>query len=534
MQEELQYTVYSPTSVIGIFNNALKLPATVNLIYLKGRYSYGGGKAYINYYYDFLFSESDNVSIGVKMPGLLRSQVINNEIYTLRGFIEKRLRNSSIDLVFVVDEIISQEEKTISDDDLKRYDLIQKKLEKNSVDLQTLIREKLLSNEKIQIANIYGHSAIVQRDFTEGLDVSSTEFEITDFTCNITSATSIITQLNNVSTNKFDIIALVRGGGDRQSFEVFNDLALAEKFIDLPALTVTALGHTVDETLLDKLSDRRFHLPHDYGASLHTIVNKLVEEKSNSRAILIEEVKKDVTKQFSEQVKTLEEQLKKKNEEFIEAQKTFKQNVEEQTKTFNDQLKVRNEEVEKLKKDLNQKHGEQVKTLEEQLKKKNEEFVEAQKTFKDNIEEQTKTFNDQLKVRNEEVEKLKKDLSEKHGEQVKTLTEQLSRKNEEFQNLQKNSANELDNIHKNYQTQQAARLKEMEEYKNEIAILHEKNIQSAVNERTAELSATAKSMETEIQQLRKTNSSQNSKIYILLAFLIGALLSYFLFTLLNK
>ena len=69
----------------------------------------------------------------------------------------------------------------LSDDDLKRYDLIQKKLEKNSVDLQTLIREKLLSNEKIQIANIYGHSAIVQRDFTEGLDVSSTEFEITDF-----------------------------------------------------------------------------------------------------------------------------------------------------------------------------------------------------------------------------------------------------------------------------------------------------------------------------------------------------------------
>ena len=476
MSDQTTYQIYSPASVLGIFNNALKLPATVNLIYLKGRYSYGGGKAYINYYYDFLFSESDNVSIGVKMPGLLRSQVINNEIYTLRGFIEKRLRNSSIDLVFVVDEIISQEEKTISDDDLKRYDLIQKKLEKNSVDLQTLIREKLLSNEKIQIANIYGHSAIVQRDFTEGLDVSSTEFEITDFTCNITSATSIITQLNNVSTNKFDIIALVRGGGDRQSFEVFNDLALAEKFIDLPALTVTALGHTVDETLLDKLSDRRFHLPHDYGASLHTIVNKLVEEKSNSRAILIEEVKKDVTKQFSEQVKTLEEQLKKKNEEFIEAQKTFKQNVEEQTKTFNDQLKVRNEEVEKLK----------------------------------------------------------KDLSEKHGEQVKTLTEQLSRKNEEFQNLQKNSANELDNIHKNYQTQQAARLKEMEEYKNEIAILHEKNIQSAVNERTAELSATAKSMETEIQQLRKTNSSQNSKIYILLAFLIGALLSYFLFTLLNK
>lgn len=470
-----KYQVYSPTSVIGIFNNALKLPATVNLIYLKGRYSYGGGKAYVNYYYDFLFSESDNVSIGIKMPGLLRSQIVNNEIYTLRGYIEKRLRNSSIDLVFVVDEIIAQEEKTISEDDLKRYDLIQKKLEKDSVDLQTLIREKILSGQKIRIANIYGHSAIVQRDFSEGLDVSSTEFEITDFTCNITSATSIISQLNSVSSGNFDIIALVRGGGDRQSFEVFNDLALAEKFIDLPALTVTALGHTVDETLLDKLSDRRFHLPHDYGASLHAIVNKLVEEKSNSRAILIEEVKKDVTKQFTEQVKTLEEQLKKKNEE----------------------------------------------------------FVEAQKTFKESVEEQTKTFNDQLKVRNDEVEKLKKDLSEKHGEQIKTLTEQLTKKNDEFIKLQENNAKELENIHKNYQLQQANRLKEIEENKKEIAELHEKNIAAAVNEKTAHLNAKLLNVEKDLE-LAKSQSGKGSFniLYFVIALIIGLLLGFVFFKLL--
>lgn len=475
MQEELQFTVYSPTSVIGIFNNALKLPATVNLIYLKGRYSYGGGKAYVNYYYDFLFSESDNVSIGIKMPGLLRSQIVNNDIYTLRGYIEKRLRNSSIDLVFVVDEIIALEEKTISEEDLKRYDLIQKKLEKDTVNLQTLIREKILSGQKIKIANIYGHNAIVQRDFSEGLDTSSTEFDITDFTCNITSATSIISQINNVSSGNFDIIALVRGGGDRQSFEVFKDLALAEKFIDLPALTVTALGHTVDETLLDKLSDRRFHLPHDYGASLHAIVNKLVEEKSNSRAILIEEVKKDVTKQFTEQVKTLEEQLKKKNEE----------------------------------------------------------FVEAQKTFKESVEEQTKTFNDQLKVRNDEVEKLKKDLSEKHGEQIKTLTEQLTKKNDEFLKLQENNAKELENIHKNYQLQQANRLKEIEENKKEIAELHDKNIAAAVNEKTAQLNAKLLNVEKDLELAKSQSYKGNFNVwYFFIALVIGLLLGFVFFKLL--
>lgn len=103
---DLTYPVYSPASVIGIFSNALKLNATVNLMYLKGRYTYGGGKSYGNYYYDLLLSEGDNTSIGIRISSLLRSKITNNEVYTLRGFIEKSIKNSSIELRFVVDEIV--------------------------------------------------------------------------------------------------------------------------------------------------------------------------------------------------------------------------------------------------------------------------------------------------------------------------------------------------------------------------------------------------------------------------------------------
>lgn len=449
---ELTYQIYSPTAVIGLFNNALKLSATVNLIYLKGRYSYGAGKAYVNYYYDFMYSESDNTSIGVKMPGLLRSKINNNEIYTLRGFIEKRIKNSSIELVFVVDEIISQEEKSISEDDLKRYDLIQKKLDHGSQDLETFIRDKVLQSQKVRIANIYGHSAIVQKDFNEGLHVSSTEFVIDDYTCNITSATSISDLLDRVSPLQYDVISLIRGGGDKQSFEVFSDLQLAEQFLNLQAITITALGHTVDETLLDKLADKRFHLPHDYGSGLHSIITKLHEERSNSRALLIEEVKKDVSKQFVEQVTTLSDQLKKKNDE----------------------------------------------------------FVEAQKTFKENVEQQTKTFKDQLKVRNNEVEKLKKEITETYGKQVTTLTDQLSKKNDEFQKLQENAARQIQELNKNFTEQQKQRQEEMELSKKEIALLHEKNIQSAVNEKTALLSAGLNTVKNENAKLIKELSDHKT------------------------
>ncbi|MCP1301486.1 hypothetical protein NK356_20100 [Chryseobacterium sp. S0630] len=346
------YETYSPSSVLGLFSNALKINATINLIYLKGRYAYGGGKAYGNYYYDHLFSESDNISIGVRISALLRTKIINNEVYTLRGYIEKSIKNSSVELRFLVDEIIQQEEKAISEEELQRYELIQEKLEKGSTDLETVIRNKILKEEPIRIANIYGNNAIVQRDFAEGLDVSQKYFQISEYTCSITSSTSISEKLSEVSKSEYDIIALVRGGGDRQSMETFNNITLSKLFINLPAVSVTAIGHTVDETLLDKLADKRFHLPHDYGAGLHAIVEKLLHEKSNSRALLIDEVKKDVRKQFTEQVKTLSEQLAKKTEEFQKLQELSSKQLLDTQKNFAEQQKQRQLEMDNYKKEI--------------------------------------------------------------------------------------------------------------------------------------------------------------------------------------
>ena len=440
--QEVTYPIYSPASVIGIFSNALKLNATVNLIYLKGRYAFGGGKSYGNYYYDLLFSEGDHTSIGIRISSLLRSKIVNNEVYVLRGFIEKSIKNSSIELRFVVDEIIQQEEKSISEEELERYSLIQKKLEMGSKDLETLVRDKMLKNDKIRVANIYGNNAIVQKDFLEGLDVSSQYFEIDDHSCNITSSTAIISKLNEVSTLDYDIVALVRGGGDRQSMETFNDLNLSELFIASKPITVTAIGHTVDETLLDKLADKRFHLPHDYGAGLHAIAEKLSHERSNSRALLIDEVKKDMAKQFSEQVETLEKQLKKKNEEFTEAQKIYKEQVENHNKNFAEQLKARNEE---------------------------------------------------------------------------------------FQKLQLTSAKQLEDLQKNFQEQQKQRQAEMESYKKEIAVLHEKNIQSAVNEKTASLKAHLETIKQDnIRLHQEAKSNKTNYVKIIAAFLLALIIGFIL------
>ena len=349
---EQNVQIYSPNAIIGIFNNALKIKETVSLVFLKGKYVYGHGKSYAGYYYDLVYSESSPASIGVKISSLLRTKIINNETYVLRGFIEKRIKNSSIELVFVVDEIIQQQEKTISDEDLQKFEILQKKLDQETKDLETFIREKLSKKETIRIANIYGHNAIVQRDFYEGLGVAANEFLIDDYTCNITSSTSIYDKLSELKVKNYDIIGIVRGGGDKQSFDAFDDVKLANYFISFDSITITAIGHTVDETLLDKLSDKRYNLPLDYGVGLNKIIEKLTLEKSNSRAALINEVKLDVTKQFNEQVKTLETQLTKRNVEFKNLQESSQKTVKDLSEEIQKMNKLRANEIEKIKKDL--------------------------------------------------------------------------------------------------------------------------------------------------------------------------------------
>lgn len=386
--------IYSPQSIIGIFNNALKLPVTTTLVYIKGKFIFGQGKSYAGYYYDLLYAEASPSSIGIKISTLLRSKMINNESYILRGFIEKRIKNSSIELIFVVDEIIKKEEKSISEEDLQKFEILQNKLNTEAKSLETLIREKIGRNEIVRVANIYGHNAIVQRDFYEGLGIASKNFTFDDYTCNITSATSIYDKLVEINTKSYDIIGLVRGGGDKQSFDAFDDIKLARYFINLKAISITAIGHTVDETLLDKLSDKRYNLPLDYGVGLYNIVEKLTLEKSNSRAILIDEVKKDVQKQFLEQVKTLENQLNKRNLEFKTLQESSQKSVKDLSEEIQKMNLVRSIEIEKTKKDLELLHQKHTKVVLENERNKNN--LQIQK-----LNQEINTLKNQAEVTNE-------------------------------------------------------------------------------------------------------------------------------------
>jgi exonuclease VII large subunit len=97
--------------------------------------------------------------------------------------------------------------------------------------------------------------------------------------------------------------------------EIFNDPVIGEEVLKLKPLFITALGHVANDTFLDKIADRKFHLPHDYGNKLKTWVDEASEEMTKSKSALIDQVKKDFTKTFEEALKTKDQAIKNLNEE---------------------------------------------------------------------------------------------------------------------------------------------------------------------------------------------------------------------------
>lgn len=368
VQEFVQ--IYSPSSILGVYALALKTPVDGKIVFAKGVYERQDKKEYSGYFYDKLKSIDDNKSIGLRLSSLLRSKLENGQTYLIKGFIEKKVNFSNIELILFADEILLKEDRVIDENQIRRFELLQRKASLGYKDIESLIKNSIYNNERIKIANLYGTTAIVHKDFEKGIAEAISRFKISEHRCNFASKESLTNKIKELQNGEYDAIALVRGGGEKASLEIFNDPEICSLIFDSSKAIITALGHTVDETLIDKLADKKFALPHDFGNSLKVYVDNAIEEKAKSKSIFIDQVKKDLTKTFEEQIKTLNEQLKQKNLEFSEAQKKFKVLYENIQKDKEEMIKAKEKSFE-----------EQLKSLKEQIKTKNEGLIAIQKNY---------------------------------------------------------------------------------------------------------------------------------------------------------
>lgn len=101
--------------------------------------------------------------------------------------------------------------------------------------------------------------------------------EIYIFPCSVQgkdAPQSMIKALNKAYSFDLDLIILTRGGGSKDDLYAFNDEELVRTLFNSPFPTITAVGHSIDSSLVDKISDYSCITPTDAG-------NKAIGKKEN-------------------------------------------------------------------------------------------------------------------------------------------------------------------------------------------------------------------------------------------------------------
>jgi len=348
--------IYSPAAVLNLFNNSISLKQTQRIIQVKGIFQLGKGGFYNGSYYDNLRDESSDAQITLIVPALIRGELQHNKSITINGFITRRVVNnaSRIDIQLTVTELVEQTQPKYSAEDIKRIEVQQAKANSGFRDVQGWIKENIIQEHPFKIGVIVGKTAIIDNDIKHQLRESIAYYHLDFHRINLSSETEIVSMLKELDETGTDIIVVSRGGGE--NLDIFNKPAIAEAALTLKSLLVTAIGHKDDVTLLQKIADKAFITPSEFGQFLNDTYNHTVEEVQHSRAQLVESVTKQLTAGYQKEIENLKTQIKSleelKKQSTGDLQKMYDEKIAGLTSIQQERQRVYEEQLNNYKQQL--------------------------------------------------------------------------------------------------------------------------------------------------------------------------------------
>lgn len=347
--ESISLVTYSPAAVLNLFNNSIALNQARRLIQLKGIYLQGKGALYSGYYYDTFRDESSDAQITILVPPLIRNELQPNKTITVNGFITKRIVNTagSIQIQLTVTDLVEQAQNKYSQDDIKKIGLQQAKAATGFRDVYSWLKEQIITEIPFKIGVVMGKTGIIDNDIKHQLKESIGFYDLSFHKINLSSELEIIQTLNRLSNENYGLVVISRGGGE--NLDIFNKFPIAEKAIQLNSLFVTAIGHKDDVTLLQKVADKSFITPSEFGQFLNDTYNHTLEELQNSKAKLIDSVKAQLTAGYQKEIDNLNQKLKDNEELRIKTASDLEKVYQEKMALLNSQLsgeqKLQNERI---------------------------------------------------------------------------------------------------------------------------------------------------------------------------------------------
>ena len=350
--------VFSPSEIFGLYSDFLARQGG-RVVGVRGIFNSGAGKLYGGFYYDTISDQYSGQELGIKIPSMLRDKLTDGNLVDLAGVIERKLNQKGfIQLTLAVTRADIVLEQTMSEDDMKRIEIRNRKAERGFKNVDLILESRLMADERPQVALVFAETSITDADFNAGKEAAETMIDFEEFRINFAKPDSLITNLKALDEDEYDAIALIRGGGS--GIEQLDNVDVLETVCNMDIPVICAIGHVEEKLFIKYIADKVAPTPNGLGAYFKDMVETVAQKRSHSKEALT----KQIEAQFKQQIETANKQnaeLQKKIEEINKGAEAGRKANEEQMAKLNAQLA----ELQKTNKSQGEMFGTQLKTMQE-------------------------------------------------------------------------------------------------------------------------------------------------------------------------
>lgn len=339
-------TYYSPIELVGIYRKFLDRGSTNNVVWIRGIYIQRPNQnpQWSAFYDELRDPDNTNQSITLKINRQDRAKLKSNSLVHIGGLIELVANNTgTIQILVNVTRYEIVKDQFVTEQDLKRNEIRIAKSKKGFKNVDAILEDKLFRDERPKVALVFALTSITMADFNAGVNAAAVKIDFQEHRQSFGNAAMLSSFLQNLDRSGYDVIALVRGGGG--GIEALDELQVLQTVSVMTTPVICAIGHVGEELFMKSIADKVAPTPNGLGQYFSEMVEKVTAKRNNSRAALIEEVKKQFIKQIDES--------NKKNKELTEKLDKLTKSQAEQMGKLQAQLKTQTDLNAKQSKEFN-------------------------------------------------------------------------------------------------------------------------------------------------------------------------------------
>lgn len=347
---------YKPSEILNIFRDILtaqNLKAKVvslNGVYIKNPLANSLYKCA----YDTLRDDDTDEEITLVISFKLREELKSGNVVTVFGTVDRQLTQKGfIQILLRVTRLELVKEQILSETEIKQIEFRKLKSQKGFKNIDSALEEKLFIGNRPSVALVFATTSITMADFDAGKNAASSHIDFTEHRVPFSNAMELSAYLKRLDLNHYDAIALIRGGGS--GIESLDDLLVIETVINLQTPFICAVGHVDEKLFLKNIADKVASTPNGLGSYFSLMVENVIQKKNKSKAILVEQVRKQFIEQIDnekKQNKQLQDRLTaitKSSEDSQKLHSVQTEAMQKQNKELQDNLTALNKSSESMK-----------------------------------------------------------------------------------------------------------------------------------------------------------------------------------------